>query len=36
MNDATYYNFACKIERFKQSPIIYAIGKFNFYIDKLA
>jgi hypothetical protein len=34
MNEATYYNFACKTERFKHSPIVYAIGKYNLYIDK--
>jgi hypothetical protein len=25
---------ACKTERFKHSPIVYAIGKYNFNIDK--
>ena len=34
INEATYYNFACKTERFKHSPIVYAIGKYNLYIDK--
>ncbi len=34
MNEATYYNFACKTERFKHSPIVYAIGKYNLYIDR--
>ena len=34
MNEETYYNFACKTERFKHSPIVYAIGKYNLYIDK--
>ena len=34
MNEATYYNFACKTERFKHSPIVYPIGKYNLYIDK--
>jgi hypothetical protein len=34
MNEATYYNFACKTERFKHSQIVYAIGKYNLYIDK--
>jgi hypothetical protein len=27
---------ACKTERFKHSPIVYAIGKYNFNIDTVS
>jgi hypothetical protein len=31
-DEVAYYNFACRTERFKHSPIVYAIGKEGLYI----
>ena len=28
-NGLEYYNYACRTKRFSQSPIIYAINKYN-------
>ena len=28
-NGLEYYNYACRTERFKQSPIVYALNKYN-------
>ena len=32
-NGQKFYNFKCNTERFKQSPVVFGIEKYNAYLD---